>query len=93
MAFFATASAVRSGLSIKALAAASAYEPPDPMAAADTTCSVMTQAKFDHDAYKAVCASQTYDAIMWFKDITIPCYCQALLCICYYHDSLQDDHC
>lgn len=52
----------------------------------------VTQAKFDYDAYKAACASQTYDAIMWFKDITIPCNCQALLCICYYHDSLQEDH-
>lgn len=55
MAFFATASAVRSGLSIKALAAASAYEPPDPIAAVGKTCSVVTQAMFDHDAYKAVC--------------------------------------
>ena len=42
--------------------------------------------------HSAVCASRTYDTIMWFKDITIPCNCQALLRICHYHDSLQTSH-
>ena len=55
IAFFATASAVSSGISIKALAAARAYEPPDPIAASDKTCSVVMQMKYDYDAQCCLC--------------------------------------
>lgn len=48
------------------------------------------QAQYDYEAHTVLQVCITYDAIMRFKHITIPCNGQALLCICHYHDSLQE---